>query len=271
MKAKACIASLALLLSFVLQGNAEATVISYNDFSSSSGYTLAGGSTQVDRALKLTQKGTTNAVGGVFFDTPVDINHFTTSFTFEFSQDDGADGLMFVIKNPGSVGGGENGLGGYGEQMGYANRYDTKGIMNSVGVEFDTHKNDAQGDSDNNHIGINRNGSVTSLTQLAIASDFNSGNTWYAWVDYHSGKLSVSTNQTGIRPDSPMLFYSIDLEETIGSTVALMGFTAATGSVTQTTRVKSFNYSPNPEPSTYVLMGIGALVAAAAAKSRKVC
>ncbi len=125
-----------------------------------------------------------NSVGGVFFDTPVAVDHFTTSFTFEFSEKNGADGLMFVIKNPDSVGGGTDGLGGYGEQMGYATRYSTVGIMNSVGVEFDTHYNDSQSDINANHIGIDADGSASSLAQLTIASDFNSAGTWYAWVDY---------------------------------------------------------------------------------------
>ena len=67
-----------------------------------------------------------------------------------------------------------------------------------------------------------------------------------------------------------MLSENVDIKKILGSSSALMGFTASTGGVTQTTRLLSFSESaPNPEPSTYVLMSVGAIIIGIAARRKK--
>ena len=66
-----------------------------------------------------------------------------------------------------------------------------------------------------------------------------------------------------------MLSRNMDIQSIVGSSSGLMGFTAATGSNMQTTQLLSFRESaPNPEPSTYVLMSVGAVVAVIAARRK---
>ncbi|MGB7510899.1 MAG: PEP-CTERM sorting domain-containing protein, partial [Pelodictyon phaeoclathratiforme] len=268
---------IAVLAGVLLQDNAKAgTVLTYNDFSSTSGYGLLGSATQNGNVLQLTSNTPLNQVGGVFFTSPVDVSSFNALFTFEFSSGGAGDGLVFVIKNMNSTGT-NSGLGGNGEALGYADRYGYKGFSNSVGIEFDSHINPSPvNDISANHIGINTNASVISLVQSNVLSDFNSAIPWHVWVDYDGAVLSVYINQTNIKPVSASLTGGSSvtpfiIKDYVGSSTGLMGFTASTGGATQITKLLSFNYnSPNPEPSTYVLMGVGALIAGMVARRKSV-
>jgi hypothetical protein len=276
---KAVTIVITLLASLGLHGNAEAIPeISYNDFSSTSGYALLGSAQKVGSTLQLVPS-MQNVVGGVFFNTPVDISSFSASFSFTFSNPGAGDGMVFVIKKQGSNGTYTNGLGFTGEAIGYADRYGWKGINNSVGVEFDSHTNDTPGvtnDTNNdNHIAIDTNASVLSLTQVAVKPDFNSANPWYAWVDYNGKTISVSVNQTGTKPATAMLSYGTTgtpflISDYVGPSTGLVGFTASTGGAFQTTTLRSFSYdsAPTPESPTWALLATGALIAGIAARKK---
>ena len=282
---KLLVASITLLacLGFHREANAS-SLIDFSDFSSASGYTLLGTAQKAGNTLQLVPSAT-YSTGGVFFNKPVDVSSgFSASFSFTFSKPGAGDGMAFVIKNPSSSGA-NGGLGGYGEQLGYATRYTLKGIDKSVAVEFDSHVNNTvwngsqlTNDINDNHIGIDANASVLSLAQVAVSPDFNNVNPWYAWVDYDGVSLSVSVNQTGIQPALAMLSYNIDIPSYVGSSTGLLEFTASTGGATQTTTLNSLSFQPTgtigvvPEPSTLALFGTGAVFAGIASrrKARKI-
>lgn len=279
-------ASITLLICHGFHHNADAeTLINFNDFTSESGYTLLGTAQKEGNALQLVPSAQ-NQVGGVFFNTPVDVSSFSANFSFTFSNPGAGDGMMFVIKNPESSGSYKTTELGYtGEAIAYGDRYGVPGIRNSVGIEFDSHYNTTAGvtnDINANHIGIDANGSMLSLAQVAVSPDFNSVNPWYAWVDYDGAILSISVNQTGIQPATAMLSYGSSetpfvISDYTGSSTALVGFTASTGGAVQTTRLNSFGFDSVgtveavPEPSTLALLGTGAVFAGIASrrKSRK--
>lgn len=274
MKTKAFITSLALLASFGLYGNAAATTtVTLDDL------VVKGSAADLgDDGIRLTSN-TAWQSGSAFNTTPVDITHFHANFTYQYTGSTGsgsADGIVFVIKSTSSEGSGATG-GAMGYFAGTEQSVTYLGISKSVGVEFDNWGNgntyddpDSKGNGGLNHIGIDVNGNPNTLqdvyTSLPPSTEINGSGTWYGWVDYDGTTMTVTTSQNADKSGATVLTYGDSghpflITEYVGSTTGLVGFTSATGTAAQNHVIKSFNYSPNPEPSTYVLMGIGALIA----------
>lgn len=221
-----------------------------------------------DGVLQLTDNSLSDPeyqIGSAYSISPVGIETFNATFSFQYSgtypAHGSADGIVFVIKNPASAtSGGDGGGLGYGTITTGNGSY--TGIPNSVGIEFDNWYNPEVGDPSSNHIGINVNGSVVSQGTVDISPEFNGSGPWYAWVDYDGSLLSVSVNQTNLKPDSAMLSYNIgNIQSVIDSPAAMVGFTGSTGWATQTQQVLSLDYNDPPravpEPGTVTLLGVG--------------
>lgn len=244
------------------------TVIRYEDFSSTSGLQLNGATVTQDGMLLASKQ--TYRRGSFFTTAQFDVSEFSAVFQFRISSpggandgiEAGADGLTFTLQRIGATALGDSGIG-----LGY------QGINSSVAVEFDTFLNNQ--DPDSNHIGINSNGSITSLSTVGVADAFdpNSNNTsqittWTVWVDYNGSQLEVRASNAAVRPSSPTLAYSINIPTTIGGASAYVGFTAATGAAFGDHEILNFAFSDTfeanglavPEPSTYALMGLGLVV-----------
>jgi len=212
-----------------LMSAVHADVIGYPDFSSVAGLTLNGNASQQGATLQLTPAAF-NQSGSAFSTTAIPLNNnfssFSTVFQFRITDNGGigdedgigADGIVFAVQTV------ANNVGGAGGGIGYA------GINNSVGIEFDTYNNGEV--NGGNHVGIDKNGSVTSDVSVHENTRFNDGNIWTAWVDYNGNtqSLEVRYNQSGIRPASADLSESIDLASILGNPNAYVGFTAGTGS-----------------------------------------
>jgi hypothetical protein len=162
---------------------------------------------------------------------------FSTLFSFQIrnpvgigdSDGAGADGIVFAVQTV------SNTAGGGGGGIGYA------GINNSVGVELDTFNNGEPGGG--NHIGIDLNGSVTSVVSQAIPGRFNDGAVWFVWVDYNgvTDVLEARVSNTSARPASPNVTTSVNLPVILGTTNAFVGFTSGTGAGGGTHEILSWN------------------------------
>lgn len=256
---------LALGLFAAITARVGAQTVAYGGFASTAGLSL--NSAQVSNGAIVLAQNQQDRSGSFFTVNSYNVTGFSAAFEFRISSPGGindgiaagADGLAFVVQRAGATA-----LGGSGEALGYGQRGGTAAIGNSVAVEFDTYKN--SWDPDSNHVGIDTNGSLTSLATAGVATAFDNGSKWSVWVDYNGTVLEVRASQDGIRPTSALLSQSINLANTIGGSTAFVGITGATGSAFGKHEVLNFAFSETylsgglavvPEPSTYALFALG--------------
>ena len=215
-----------------LVGTPAFAQVSYPDFSNTSGLTLNGATAAVDNGidpapvLRLARSPVVFDGGSAFTSDKVCLATFSSVFEFRITDPGGlpdgtgqagADGLTLTLQNLSP-----NALGVLGGSLGYG------GIAPSVAIELDTWDNGPI-DAGTNHVGINVNGDVNSVAKVAVPGRFDDGALWTVWVDYVGNVLEVRVSNTGARPAAPTLAHIIDIPAVLGSGVAWVGFTAATG------------------------------------------
>jgi len=244
---------------------ARATTISFTDFSSTAGLTLNGSAAAVNDGsrdvLRITPA--INSQGGSFFSTST-INlasnaSFSSKFVFNINNPHfgGADGLVFVVQTQG------NNVGGIGGGIGY------QGITPSLGVEFDTWNNGGGDGFNANHVGVNLNGSTSSVARYNDPGSFEDGNDRFVWVDYNgiTQDLEIRLNTIDLRPGSAVLSYaSLDLQTLLGTPNAFVGFTSGTGAANANHDIVSWEFRDSfnpvddiPGPAPLTLLGLGLL------------
>jgi hypothetical protein len=284
-KAKS-IATLAALATGLITATANASVVTFNDFSSTAGLTLIGSAgtavTGDGNVLRLTPAAS-GQTGAAYSTSPITLGTndiFSTTFQFRFTNPGGidpADGITFVLAASPS------GLGGAGVGMGYS------GVANSVAIEFDTYNNAGYGLGNNdgnssNHISVDTNGNLTNtnLTNVygngscgfpygspaqnsyGVPGCMANGDLWTISIGYDGANLSVSAYD-------PAMGYTftgfgnlpIDIASILGTNQAYVGFTAGTGAGWENQDIVNWSfsdttqYSPVPEPGSIALVFAG--------------
>ncbi len=279
-------ATLIAALSAGFAAPAAALDANFADFSDVSSLQLNGRAATVGNAvvasdglkvLRLTdnygQSG--SAYGKTAFSLADDLS-FSTFFQFRITAGGGffesgesvkgADGITFALNSVNTM------AGLAGDGIGY------QGNPYSASIEFDTFNNGSPKDTDGNHVGVNLYGSTRSVATAQVTGALmNNGQIWSAWIDYDgvTDLLSVRLAQGGsaARPDTALLDYTVDLYEAVYHEDVYFGFTAATGSLTNTHDILRWEAqtmaAPVPEPTMLTLFGIGGLLLAGATARRR--
>ncbi len=208
------------------------------------GFTLAkgpmqfNGSTDLDDfRLQLTNGGS-NEAGSAFFATPVNIQSFTTDFTFQLSNP-AADGMTFTIQSnsPSAVGGSGGGLG-------------YQGIPKSLAIKFDLYSNNGEGPDST---GLYTNGAFPMIPSIDLSStgiNLHSGDYFDAHIAYDGTNLNLTLTD-GITLATWSKSFPINIPATVGGNSAYVGFTAGTGGQSSSQKVTSWTYLAGPPSPNY--------------------
>jgi hypothetical protein len=182
--------------------------------------------------LQLTDGGS-NEAGTVFYGSPVNVQTFTTDFTFQETNAK-ADGFTFTIQNAGPTA-----LGSLGGGLGYTH------IGDSVAIKFDLYNNSGEG-SDSTGLFVDGAAPTTPAINLG-AINLHSADVMDAHLTYDGTTLTLTltdlmTNATFTQP------FTINIPSTVGGSTAYVGFTGGTGGESATQQILSWSYEPTLVP-----------------------
>jgi hypothetical protein len=200
---------------------------------------LDGSAQCANGALELTPD-TAGEAGAVWFTTQYAITsttHISIAIAFQFTSAIPADGMTIVLSGDPR---GTSALGILGGSLAYDN------ITPSAALELDDNLNPEFNDLNDNHVGIDRDGSLISVVQQDAAPLFlTAGGVLYAWLDYDGPTTTLTGYLSGdaTKPSMPLVTTTDDLSR-LGN--AWIGLTAATGADSQRADVFAwqFDYTP---------------------------
>ena len=221
---------------YVIQSSGTSTINFAAGFPSATGLQLNGSAAvNSSKFLELTNGGTAQA-SSAFWTTPVNIQAFTTNFTFQLSSA-AADGFTFTIQNAGTtaLGGSGGGL-GYGPDPGATG---TASIAKSVAIKFDLYNNSGEG---TDSTGIYTNGATPTVPAVDLTSSgivLSSGDTISAQLVYNGTTLTLNLTDT-VTNDTFSYAFTLNIPSTVGANTAYVGFTAGTGGETAIQNIKNW-------------------------------
>jgi hypothetical protein len=247
---------------------ANADSITYANFASTAGLTLAGSAAQVNtNQLALTPL-SPSVAGAAYASNLFALGaggSFTSSFQFEIDPSatgTNANGFAFVLtSNPAGLGSNSTSLG--------------LTAANSLAIEFRTFNNSTTGPAGNNNlVGVVQNGNVTYTSLLGSGTPYSqptcdrlnytqagcmsNGDLWTANIKYQAGLLTV-TLQDGSQTLSTVISgLSVNLLSILGSGSIYAGFSGSTGGQDERVRLLDWSMNSNvPEPVSLALLGAG--------------
>jgi hypothetical protein len=206
--------------------------INYASGFTATGMQLDGRAVLSGNILELTNGGPEEA-SSAWFTTPVNIQTFTTDFTFQ-QINPNADGLTFTVQNQGL-----SALGPWGGGLGYGEGTGTPTgtpITSSVAVKFDLFQNSHEG---NNSTGLYTDGAAPTspATTLGGGVNLHSGDVFHVHITYDGTNLTMTITDTTNTAETFTISWPINIPATVGANTAYVGFTAGTGSQSSTQEI----------------------------------
>lgn len=180
-----------------------------------------------DNVLRMTD-GANNEQRAAWFKYPMNIDGFKASFFYQDTLTGGADGFAFVIQNSAQ---GTNAIGGGGGGMSYF------GMTNSVAVMFNIYNSSGIAFSTNGN-----NGTFAPTAPIGLTN----GDLIKIDLGYAGSILTVTLSNTVSAATFTTNYTVGSLAKAVGTNVAFVGITAATGGVAANQEMSNFQYIPVP-------------------------
>ncbi len=222
------------IFSLLVSQGGGTSVINLNGGFSASGMQFNGNAKLNGTGLQLTDSNTQNETGSAYWTTPVNVQSFTTDFTFQVTNpnpDAGlADGFTFMLQNAGLTA-----LGSAGGGLGFS------GVAPSVAVKFDLFDNSGEGD---NSTGLFIDGAAPTTPAVTLGGGVNlhSGDVFEAHVVYDGVTLTLTLTDMN-SGGSFTTAWPVNIPGTFGSNTAFAGFSAGTGGQTATQEILGWTYA----------------------------
>ncbi len=228
--------------SYVIQSAPSAGGIAFGSgFSAATSTMTFNGNAQLDTSrLQLTDGGEGEA-SSAFFNTALDIQGFTTDFTFQ-ALNAAADGFTFAIQgnDPTAIGPLGGGL-GYGPQSPGG----TGGIPNSVAVKFDFFNNLGEG-TDSTGLYLSGASPTTPAIDLSNTGiNLANGNVMAVHLTYDGTTLTMKITDTVTRATFSNS-WNVNIPAAVGGNSAYIGFTAGDGGLTANQEILTWTFSSTP-------------------------
>jgi Legume lectin domain/IPT/TIG domain/Chitobiase/beta-hexosaminidase C-terminal domain/Abnormal spindle-like microcephaly-assoc'd, ASPM-SPD-2-Hydin len=200
-------------------------------FAASQGQMILNGSTDLDdSSLQLTDGGQYEA-GSAWYDTPVNIQAFTTNFTFQLSYPE-ADGITFAIQNNNT-----SAIGGAGANLGYGS------IPNSLAITFGLFSGRG-GSSDSTGLYVDGAPPINPAIDMTSSGvNLHSGDIMAVQLVYDGATLTMTITDTVTNATFSTSF-AINIPATVGGNTAYVGFTGSTSRLTANQQILTWTYTP---------------------------
>ena len=222
---------------YVIQSSSNATINFGSGFPNGTGLQLNGNATVNSGSLELTDGGGYEA-GSAFWMTPVNVQSFTTNFTFQLTSAQ-ADGFTFTIQNTGvtALGSSGGGLGFGADPSG-----PSSSIGKSVAVKFDIYSNSGEG---TDSTGVFTNGVSPTVPAVDLTSSgiqLSSGDTMSAQLVYSGTTLTLNLTDTVTNKTFTQAF-TVNIPSTLGANTGYVGFTGGTGGLSAIQNIKTWTFT----------------------------
>jgi hypothetical protein len=199
-------------------------------FAGTQGVVILNGSTDLDDTRLQLTNGSLNEAGTAWYDQPVNIQAFTTTFSFQLSNPAG-NGITFAIQGNNTSSVGSNGSG-----LGY------QGIGKSIAVKFDFTTLVGQG---TDSTGLYTNGAAPTVPAIDLSAtgiNLASDDPMTVQLAYNGSILSMIITD-GVTGAAYSTSWQVNIPSIVGGNTAYVGFTGGTGTGSSSQKILTWTYT----------------------------
>ncbi len=214
-------------------------ITSYSSgFTSASGLQLNGSSTLLTASNALALTTGKSQAGSFFYTTPVNVQSFTNTFSFQLPAPIG-DGITFVIE-----GNGPTSIGDAGGALGYSVlSSEVHTFTKSVAIKLDVYSNNGEG---TDSTGLYQNGAAPIVPAVDMTSSglaLTSGDVFNVTMTYNGTTLAMTiTDATTGKSFTTQ--WTVNIPTIVGGNTAYVGFTGGSGGTASTQEILTWTYTP---------------------------